>query len=61
MWFLLSVGSVHQDFFEVMAKVLSVLCLEKYVFTGTIRSLVLVIGVACRNYFPEQAEVSINL
>lgn len=45
----------------MMAEVLNVLCLEKYVFTGTVRCLKLVIGVACLNYFPEQAEVSFNL
>lgn len=44
-----------------MAEVLSVLGLEKYVFTCTVRCIMFIIEVACLNYFPEQAEVSINL
>lgn len=56
-----SVSPVHQDFFELMAEVLSILGLEKYVFTCTVRCVMFIIGVACLNYFPEQAEVSVNL
>lgn len=61
MWSQLSVSSVHQDFSEMLAEVLSVLGLEKYVFTGAVRCFMLIVRVVCLNYSPEEAAVCINL
>lgn len=60
MWSQLNVSSVHQDFSEVMSEILSVLDLEKDVFTGAVRCFMLIVRVACLNCFSEGTALSIS-
>lgn len=60
MWSQLGAISVHQNFSEVMAEVLSVTGLEKYVFTCAVRHFMLIVRLVCLNYYPDLVAVCIN-